>query len=252
MSDVAVVIVAAGKSTRFTGESENHPTQLKKPFVSVRSRALWLHSVDRFLRREDVKQLILVIAEEDQQMFQERFGAEVAILSVDVVLGGSSRAESVLHGLRAVRKEIAFVAVHDAARPCIADTWLDQLFAQARETGAAILATPVVSTVKRVIDDSVDVTVSREGLWESQTPQMFEKKKLLEAYKHSDNYVQATDEAQLMEWLGHNVAVVPASPLNRKVTTQADLQFVEIALDLLPKKEIESPSPSLDENGFWN
>ena len=63
MSDVAVVIVAAGKSTRFTGESENHPTQLKKPFVSVRSRALWLHSVDRFLRREDVKQLILVIAQ---------------------------------------------------------------------------------------------------------------------------------------------------------------------------------------------
>ena len=102
--------------------------------------------------------------------------------------------------------------------------------------------------MKRVIDDSVDATVSREGLWESQTPQMFEKK-LLEAYEHSE-HVQATDEAQLMEWFGHDVAVVPASPLNRKVTTQADLQFVEIALDLLPKKEIESPSPSLDENGF--
>ena len=61
MSDVAVIIVAAGKSTRFNDKND------KKPFVSVNARALWLHSVDRFRQREDVKQLIVVIAEDDQQ-----------------------------------------------------------------------------------------------------------------------------------------------------------------------------------------
>ena len=62
MSDVAVIIVAAGKSTRFNDKKD------KKPFVSVNARALWLHSVDRFIQRDDVKQLILVIAEDDQQI----------------------------------------------------------------------------------------------------------------------------------------------------------------------------------------
>ena len=120
MSDVAVIIVAAGKSTRFNDKND------KKPFVSVNARALWLHSVDRFRQRVDVKQLILVIAEDDQQTFDERFRAEATLLNVDVVHGGDSRAESVLNGLKTVDEDIQLVAVHDAARPCIADIWLDE------------------------------------------------------------------------------------------------------------------------------
>ena len=250
MSDVAVIIVAAGKSTRFSDKND------KKPFVSVNARALWLHSVDRFRQRVDVKQLILVIAEDDQQTFDERFRAEAALLNVDVVHGGDSRAESVLNGLKTVDEDIQLVAVHDAARPCIADIWLDELFEKAKQTGAAILGTPVVSTVKRVAAGRVCETIPRDGLWESQTPQMFDKLKLLQAYDTAADYTAATDEAQLMEWAGHSVIVVPASPLNRKVTTQEDLKFIELAIQALPKRKLDGPDGSessspLENNDFW-
>jgi 2-C-methyl-D-erythritol 4-phosphate cytidylyltransferase len=245
MSDAAVIIVAAGKSSRFNDKN------YKKPFVSIRSRALWLHSVDRFLSREDVKQVIVVIADEDQTEFHQRFGGETAVLGLDVVVGGDTRADSVLNGLRAVRHELEYVAVHDAARPCIAETWLDELFVKARQTGAAILATPVVSTVKRVSSGQVAETVPRDGLWESQTPQMFQKHKLLQAYEEVDDYTLATDESQLMEWTGQQVSIVEASALNRKVTTQADLQFVEMALDLLPKPKLDGPARPFEDGDIW-
>ena len=250
MSDVAVIIVAAGKSTRFNDKND------KKPFVSVNARALWLHSVDRFRQRVDVKQLILVIAEDDQQTFDERFRAEATLLNVDVVHGGDSRAESVLNGLKTVDEDIQLVAVHDAARPCIADIWLDELFEKVKQTGAAILGAPVVSTVKRVALDRVCETIPRDGLWESQTPQMFDKVKLLQAYETAEDYTVATDEAQLMEWAGHSVIVVPASHLNRKVTTQEDLKFIELAIQALPKRKLDGPDGSessspLGNRDFW-
>ncbi|MBA62609.1 MAG: 2-C-methyl-D-erythritol 4-phosphate cytidylyltransferase [Planctomycetaceae bacterium] len=233
MSDVAVIIVAAGKSTRFSDEN------YKKPFVSVNGRALWLYSVDRFIKRDDVKQLILVIAEADQQIFDQRFGTDAASSNINVVHGGNSRAASVLNGLKVVDKDVGFVVVHDAARPCLSDIWLDELFVLAKQTGAAILGTPVVSTVKRVAADSISETISRDGLWESQTPQMFDKSKLLGAYESAEDYASATDEAQLMEWAGHRVSVVQASPLNRKVTTQQDLRFIELAMQVLHKENSE-------------
>ena len=234
MSDVAVIIVAAGKSTRFNNEN------YKKPFASVHGRALWLHCADRFINRDDVKQLILVIAEQDQQTFDERFGAEAAFLGINVVYGGNNRAQSVLNGLEAVKDNINLVAVHDAARPCLSDIWIDELFQVAKRTGAAILGAPVVSTVKRVAADQIQETIPRDGLWESQTPQMFDKAKLLAAYEAADDYSRATDESQLMEWAGHNVSVITASPLNRKVTTQEDLEFVELAMRALPQRNLNS------------
>ena len=250
MSDVAVIIVAAGKSTRFNDKND------KKPFVSVNARALWLHSVDRFRQRVDVKQLILVIAEDDQQAFDERFRAEATLLNVDVVHGGDSLAEAVLNGLKTVDEDIQLVAVHDAARPCIAEIWLDELFEKAKQTGAAILGAPVVSTVKRVAVDWVSETIKRDAFWESQTPQMFDKLKLLQAYETAEDYTAATDEAQLMEWAGHSVVVVPASPLNRKVTTQEDLKFIELAIQALPKRKLDGPdgnesSSPLGNSDFW-
>ena len=234
MSDVAVIIVAAGKSTRFNDEN------YKKPFVLVNGRALWLYSVDRFLKRNDVRQLILVIAEDDQKTFDDRFGTEAAGLNIDVVYGGNSRAASVLNGLKVVNKAINFVAVHDAARPCLSDRWLEDLFEEAKTTGAAILGTPVVSTLKRVTADRISETISRDSLWESQTPQMFDKSKLLGAYESAEDYTVATDEAQLMEWAGYSVSVVQASPLNRKVTTQEDLKFIELAMQTLSARNPRS------------
>ena len=236
MSSLAVILAAAGKSSRF------HDAHYKKPFVPLAERAVWLHSAEKFVNRGDVKQLIVVISPDDRESFMSKFAANVAILGIDVVEGGATRAESIRHGLETVRDEIDFVMVHDAVRPCIADVWIDELVDVVKKTGAATLGIPVVSTLKRVADGNVKQTVSREQLWESQTPQVFRRQLLVDAFAQPDTeqcrMVDATDEAQLVEWLGHPVTMVQGSPLNRKITTKEDLRFAAMALKALPKPKL--------------
>ena len=238
---IAVIIVAAGKSSRFRDE------HYKKPFAPLKNRAVWLHCVDRFINRSDVKQVILVIAEEDREDFSNRFGAETAILGVDVTIGGVTRASSVQKGIAKVQAGVELIAVHDAARPCISEIWIGELFLEAQRSGAAILATPIVSTVKRVVDGKIQETVQREGLWEAQTPQVCKREFLESAYVNVKNYDNATDEAQLLEWAGYDVQIVKGSPLNRKITTAGDIRFVEMAMRALPKPKLDTPTNPLDD-----
>ena len=159
------------------------------------------------------------------------------LLGVQTILGGSQRADSVLNALRCVDDSMSYVAVHDAARPCIANVWVDNVFDQAKRSGAAILATPCSSTIKRLKPgcNAIAETVSRDGLWLAQTPQVFRKQLLRDAYEQHSAPSSATDEASLVEQLGHPVTIVEGSPLNIKVTTQSDIKFVEHALKSLPK-----------------
>src|SRR5262245_52039144 len=217
MSKFAVILPAAGQSRRF------HDKAYKKPFAPLGGRAVWLHSAERFLNRSDVKQLIVVIAQEDKELFDMKFGANVAILGVQVVFGGAERADSVQKALEQVKEGIEYIAVHDAARPCIVDPWIDDVFAAAERDGAAILAASVQATLKRVdAQKHISATVGRDGLWEAQTPQVFRREVLLQAYAKRGRE-PVTDDAQLVERLGHKVTVVPCSPLNIKITTRDDL-----------------------------
>src|SRR5918994_4040479 len=143
MPTYAVILPAAGRSTRFRDQ------HYKKPFAVLGGKAVWLHSAERFLNRQDVKQVIVVVAEEDREEFNRKFGANLAIMGVEVCNGGAERADSIQNALAKVRDDIDFVAVHDAARPCLADKWIDQVFAAAEQSGAAILGLPVSATLKR-------------------------------------------------------------------------------------------------------
>src|SRR3954463_3214844 len=177
MSNFAVILPAAGKSRRF------HDKAYKKPFAPLGGRAVWLHSAERFMNRPDVKQVIVCVAGEDRELFDLKFGANIAILGVQVIEGGEHRTDSVQRALERVNNEIDFVAVHDAARPCIADSWIDAVFEAAARDGAAILAAPVQATLKRGNQKKhITETVSRDGLWEAQTPQVFRRDLLIEAY----------------------------------------------------------------------
>ncbi len=231
MSKFAVILAAAGQSQRF-----NDP-YYKKVVVPLAGRPLWMYAAEAFAHRRDVAQVIMVISAEDRETFNEKFAGNLALLGAQVVLGGAHRAESVLNGLREVRADVPWVAIHDAARPCIAETWIDAVFEKAQATGAAILATPCHATLKKVnAEHTIESTVPRDRLWLAQTPQVFSTQLLRDAYsKHAAPHL-ATDEASLVEALGHKVHVVEGSPLNIKVTTKADLKFAELALKVLPKK----------------
>ena len=125
------------------------------------------------------------------------------------------------------------------ARPCIADKWIEQLFEAAARTGAAILAAPVADTLKRVDGrKQITATVDRESLWTAQTPQVFRRELLIEAYAKRGKDA-ATDDAQLVERLGHAVTVVPCPAMNLKITTRDDLKLAEQVLKVLPKPKLE-------------
>lgn len=230
MKPFSVILAAAGKSSRFGDPYK------KKVFSSLGTKPLWMFAAEAFSKRNDVEQLIVVIAPDDTEMFQEKFAGVAAMLGFQVVVGGVERADSVLNALQEIRDSSGFVAIHDAARPCIAETWIDQVFSVAKKTDAAILAMPCHATLKRVNENSEIVeTVPRTGLWLAQTPQVFRTQLLRDAYAAHPTPSTATDEASIVESFGHSVAVVEGSPLNIKVTTRADLKFAELAVQVLPK-----------------
>ena len=230
MSQFAVILPAAGQSTRFRG------FQRKKPFVELKGRPVWVRTAEHFLNRPDVCQTILVIAPEDLEWFRETFKANLAFMDITVVTGGTSRAESVRNGISAITTPADFIAVHDAARPLLTAKWIDQIFAAAETHQAAIPGLKISSTVKRVGNDSlINATVDRTGLVQAQTPQVFSAALLRNAMASCRNLAAATDEASLVESLAQPVKVIDGWPMNIKITTNEDFRLAELFLNALPK-----------------
>jgi len=231
MSAFAVILAAAGRSSRFGSTAPRD----RKVFRELEGRAVWLRSAEAFIKREDVKQMLVVVSPEDEEWFCEKFQPNLTFMEIDVVAGGAERADSVQNALNQVRDDIDFVAIHDAARPLIVKSWIDTIFEEAERSGAAIPAIPISSTLKRVSRGTIDETVLRSGLFAAQTPQVFRRDLLLKAYAQRGDQ-PSTDDAQLVEQLGHPVAVVTGSPLNIKITTQDDLKTAGALLGVLPNE----------------
>ncbi|RMG04771.1 MAG: 2-C-methyl-D-erythritol 4-phosphate cytidylyltransferase [Planctomycetota bacterium] len=245
MSTFAVILPAAGAGTRF------RDPVYKKPFAPLAGRAVWLHSAHRFTQRDDVRQVIVVISPDDREYFEMKFTSDVAILGIDVVEGGQERVDSVGNGLAKVREDIDFVCVHDAARPCLSDLWIDAVFDAAKKSGAAILGIPVNDTIKKVGEKKqIEATVPRTGLWAAQTPQVFRRDWLVEAYANRPND-PVTDDAQLIESLGKPVTVVHGSPMNIKITRKEDLKLAEQILKVLPKPRLDRPAHPFADDDLW-
>lgn len=245
MPSFGVILVAAGQSSRF------RDANYKKPFAPLAGRPVWLHSAERFVERDDVKQVVVVVAPEDREAFLDKFAASLAFMGVTLAEGGAQRSDSVRNGLEKLDPALDMVAIHDAARPCLAAAWIDRVFEAGARTGAAILAIPVVGTLKRVgPGDVIAETVDRTGLWEAQTPQVFRRDVLLRAFA-SARVGQPTDESQLVEAIGQPVTVVPGSPINLKITSREDLRLAEQALKALPTPKLGGPSHPFANDDMW-
>ncbi len=237
MSDnVAVIICAAGASRRFGGKR-------KKPFVDVAGRAVFLRSVELFSNRDDVKQLLLAIAPEDEELVNVKWGPNLKFYNVKIFFGGSERFDTVSKGLELVKDDIDLIAVHDAVRCCVKDKWIDEAFTAASKNGAAILACPVSATIKEAKDATVIKTVDRGGLYEAQTPQVFKAKLLKKAYENLKNLDKnnISDDSQLVEALGEKVSIVETDSSNIKITHKADLPIAEAIIKTRPKPVPKGP-----------
>ncbi|MCA8998687.1 MAG: 2-C-methyl-D-erythritol 4-phosphate cytidylyltransferase [Planctomycetaceae bacterium] len=245
MSQFAVIIPAAGKSSRFKNP------QRKKPFMDLKGRPVWLRAAEPFANHDDVAQTIIVVSPDDIEWFRDKYRPNLAFMNVVLVEGGKERADSVANGLAHVKETVDYVAVHDAARPLITKQAIDVVFSAAEKHGAAIPALPVSSTVKRVKDDRISETVPREDLWLAQTPQVCKREWLAEAFEKRGDF-QPTDEAQLLERIGKRVAIVEGSPWNIKLTTAEDLRIAQALVDIVEKQKDSSIlHPFASDNPHW-
>jgi 2-C-methyl-D-erythritol 4-phosphate cytidylyltransferase len=234
---VAVILCAAGASSRFGGKR-------KKPFVDVGGRAAFLYSVELFSARDDVKQVLLAISPEDEELVTVKWGPNLKFFNVKICLGGQERFETVSKSLELIKNDIELVAVHDAVRCCVTEQWIDQVIASAAKTGAAILACPVVATIKKVKENTITQTVDRTELYEAQTPQVFDVDLLKKAYSNLKNLDKNTisDDAQLVEAIGHKVSIIETDSSNIKITRQSDIAIAEAILKTRPRPKPKGPA----------
>jgi 2-C-methyl-D-erythritol 4-phosphate cytidylyltransferase len=217
---VGAVVVAAGSSRRMEG--------VDKVFTPLAGKPLLAHVLSVFEECSPVDDVVVVLSaaglERGREMVTNEGFSKVAALC----LGGQRRQDSVAAGLRELR-DCRWVVIHDGARPCVTVDLIERGLDEALETGAAIAAVPVKETLK-VVDAErlIQDTPERGGLWLAQTPQVFRFDIMVQA--HQQVKEEVTDDAAVVEALGHKVRVYMGSYGNVKVTTPEDLALAEIIL----------------------
>jgi len=231
MSVVALVLAA--------GRGERLGSPLPKAFVPVAGLPLLLHTLAALARVREIDCVVPVVAAADRARFEALAPALARIPKLaPAVTGGAERQDSMQAGLASLGEDVTLVAVHDAARPFVRARDVARVLAAAREVGAALLAVPVIDTIKRVRGGRVIETPERSECWAAQTPQAFRIDVLREALAKA-NYagVRATDDVQLVERLGLPVAVVEGDPGNIKITRPEDFVRAQARLAELAEPE---------------
>lgn len=221
------LIVAAGSATRFGGS-------VPKQFLEVCGQPLLSWSISRFEAAARINHIVVVVSEEYLLYVTQKVIDPYNFNKVTkIVVGGITRQESVLNGLKALPISTGFVAIHDGARPLVNSGDIDRVVEVASENRAAMLAVPITDTVKRARDGYVLATIDRDFLYMAQTPQVFQYDLIMNVHREdaeSRSQSDVTDDASLVEAKGFKVRVVEPSGPNFKVTTREDLALVRALL----------------------
>jgi 2-C-methyl-D-erythritol 4-phosphate cytidylyltransferase len=220
---LSAIIVAAGDSRRMGFD---------KLFAAIAGKPVIAHTIRAFERAISVDGIIVVAREDRHDEIKTIVRDENFKKVKSIIPGGKRRQDSVRAGLDHLESVMRYVAVHDAARPLVTPQQIDRVFEQCRIHGAAALAEPINDTLKRadadlLVTDSVD----RQELYAMQTPQIFERQLIAEAYRavYTKN-VSVTDEVSAVERLGRKVALVLNDDFNFKITYPRHLPLAEFVL----------------------
>jgi len=218
MPEVAVVIPAGGVGSRLGARTP-------KQFLRLGTMPILAATVRHFARHPAVRAVVVAAPEPWVARAGRILGRVVTHTPLTVVAGGRTRQDSVWLALQAAPEDVEIIVVHDAVRPMITRRLVDTVVRAAAAEGAAICALPLTETVKRVRAERVEATLDRSELWAVQTPQAFRADLLREAHeKARRDGVVGTDDAMLVERLGHPVRVVRGLAENVKITTPEDLR----------------------------
>lgn len=221
----AVVIVAAGSSRRMGGRD--------KLWIPLAGRLTLARTIDIFATSPLISTIILVLNPERIEDARDLCAHEGWSKIGGIVAGGARRQDSVRAGLdqlAEIAPETPWVMVHDGARPLVTSEILEAGLRAAQEHQAAVAAVPVKDTIKQVQDEIIQSTPERSQLWAVQTPQVFAFPLIHQAHHSDIAQSEATDDAALLERLGHPVAIFPGSYTNLKITTHEDLLIAEALL----------------------
>ena len=221
-----VIVPAAGTGRRFAATTP-------KQYQPLLGKTVLEQTLDRFSRREDVAGIILVVAAEDRHLAGLSLSDKVITLP-----GGAERSDSVwtaLAYLAAVADENSYVAVHDAARPCVRQSLLDRLFAAGVSSEDGVIpALQASDTIKLVDDHRICATLDRQLIYQAQTPQLFRFHLLYRAMLHvRKNGLSVTDDASAVETLGIRPTVIAGDRANLKITVADDLALAAFYLETI-------------------
>jgi 2-C-methyl-D-erythritol 4-phosphate cytidylyltransferase len=218
---LSAIIVAGGSSERMGFD---------KLFALVSGKPVIAHTIAAFENTKCVDEIILVGRADSIGELQKLIGKPTKVKQI--VEGGAERSDSVRAGLQHLDTKCDFVAVHDAARPMVTPEKITRVFEAARTNGAATLAEPINDTLKRANADlTVTGPVDRSGIYAMQTPQVFERKLLVEAYDVvAEKNLPVTDEVSAVELVEHKIVLVPNHDFNFKITYPRDLPLAEFVL----------------------
>ncbi|MFK7739996.1 MAG: 2-C-methyl-D-erythritol 4-phosphate cytidylyltransferase [Planctomycetota bacterium] len=237
---VAILLLAAGRGTRLGAA-------VPKAFLPLGNLPLLLHSAARLVTavpEECAFELVVLVGPGDREQHLQPFVAPLQRLvrapsDLHIVTGGETRQESMTNGLAATSSDCDLVLIHDAARALVSVDATRACLQTAESVGAALLAIPATDTLKRVVNGRVQTTVDRSEIYYAQTPQIARRELLLEAagLAEADGF-EATDDVSLLEHFGSEVAVVPGSATNLKITHPDDLPLAAALL-------AQNPTPPL-------
>ena len=214
-----MIIVAGGKGLRMGGD-------LPKQFMPLHGKPVLMHTIERFRAYSDELKIILVLPHEQQDYWRQICQKHNFTVEHTVVDGGQTRFHSSQNGVAAVPDDATgVIGIHDGVRPFVSEETIARCFEAARQFGAALPVLPVTDTLRRVTDDG-GYNVQRNDYRTVQTPQTFDAQLLKQAFKqpYSDNF---TDDASVVEALGHKVTMVDGNRENIKLTTPFDLVVAE-------------------------
>ena len=231
---LTAIIVAAGSSKRLGFD---------KLMAPIAGKSVIRYAVEAFAQTGSVTEIVVVTRADRVKEFNAALESVTKIKAI--IAGGEHRHDSVAAGLQQLSDATRYVAVHDGARPLITPSQIENVFEQARTHQAASLVEPVRDTLKRA-DDNLIVTgsIDRHGVYAMQTPQVFERELIEEAYRRvSESAEIVTDEVSAVELLGHKIVLVPNPEANFKITYERDLKLAEAVLrqrqtgNFLPTKD---------------
>lgn len=213
----AVIIVAGGKGTRMHSD-------VPKQFLLLNGKPILMHTIERFREADASMQIVLVLPKDQHDYWQELCNTYNFAAPCTIVSGGATRFHSVSNGLQAVADEAELVGVHDGVRPFVSIDVIRECYNEAARSGAVVPVIDVVETLRHVLSDGSSHTVPRGEYRLVQTPQVFSASLLRKAYEQE--YTDAfTDDASVVEALGHPVTLVAGNRENIKITTPADLKI---------------------------